>query len=188
MNLTISDHLRPRQFWDTVKMWTQQWFCFLPTEVFWILNSGYCPEHRILIRIKILIWWGSKINLRYWFFKGKFQSKKVSFLEHQIKRRINISKNANQDFKTGRSRFSEKSCSWLAPFFYHDAALLSLFQDMQHNRSFSKTCCVNGFSKISPECIFSKISRRRAFSKIHLIFLTVPHRFLHAPGQQEMVE
>ena len=53
---------------------------------------------------------------------------------------------------------------------------------------FSKTCCVNTFSKISPECVFSKISRRRAFSKIHLILLTVPHRFLHAPGQQEMVE
>jgi hypothetical protein len=29
------------------------------------LKSGWYPEHRILIRIKILIWWGSKINLRY---------------------------------------------------------------------------------------------------------------------------
>ena len=53
---------------------------------------------------------------------------------------------------------------------------------------FSKTCCVNTFSKISPECVFPKISRRRAFSKIHLILLTVSHRFLHAPGQQEMEE
>ena len=47
---------------------------------------------------------------------------------------------------------------------------------------------MNAFSKISPECIFSKISRRRAFSKMYLIFLIVPHRFLHALGQQEMVE
>ena len=45
---------------------------------------------------------------------------------------------------------------------------------------------MNAFSKISPECIFSKISRRRAFSKIHLIFLTHTG-FLHAPGQQEMI-
>ena len=125
-----------------------------------LLRYGSCPEHRILIRIKILIWWGSNINLRYWFFKGKFQSKKVSFLEHQIKWRINISKKENQDFKTGRSRFSEKSCIWLPPFFYHDAALSSLFQDMQY--LFQDMLC-DTFSKISRMHLFQDQQEKSLF-------------------------
>ena len=129
------------------------------------------PEHRILIRIKILIWWGSNINIRYWFLKGKYQSKKEAFWRLQIKSRIKIlqkgksrkisRQNQEKYQEANQEKSLSQSCScmlfqpWCAcpkpcslSFPRHAACL---FQEMLHE----------SFSKISPECTFSKVSRKR---------------------------